>query len=128
MNIFQTITFKKLSHTFKQHFLNTLLEWKMYNIHFYYKRLNRCCFAAGGHHNGAFGGSFVASSKYSAGGHGDSSSGGGLGGLGGYSVSEHHGTGFADHYSDVLGASDSGYEALGSGSISGGHEGLANYH
>lgn len=87
------------------------------------------CLAGGDNHHGAFGGSFVASSKYSAAGHGGGGSGGSSGGgLGGYGVSEQHGTGFAEHYSDVLGASDSGYEALATGSIGGGHGGLGSYH
>lgn len=87
----------------------------------------------GGHgHGGPFGGSFVASSKYSAGGHGGGGDGGhGLGG--GYGVSEGgNGGGFAEHYSDVLGASEhlgggggggGGWEALQGASIGGGHEG-----
>ncbi|XP_030764529.1 keratin, type I cytoskeletal 9-like [Sitophilus oryzae] len=68
----------------------------------------------GGGHHGPFGGSFVASSKYSAGGHGGES--GGSGGHG-YGVSE---GGFEGHYSDVLGASEGssgGYESLSSGSF-----------
>ncbi|XP_072392623.1 uncharacterized protein [Diabrotica undecimpunctata] len=80
----------------------------------------------GGGHHGAFGGSFVASSKYSAGGHGgDGGSSGGFGGHGGYGVSE--GTGFAEHYSDVLGASQpvAGYDG---GHLGSGHEGLAALH
>lgn len=52
------------------------------------------CDSGDGHH-GPFGGSFVASSKYSSGGHG------GGGSDGGYGV--HEGGGFAEHYSDVLG-------------------------
>ncbi|KAG5889361.1 hypothetical protein JTB14_009154 [Gonioctena quinquepunctata] len=80
-------------------------------------------------HQGSFGGSFVASSKYSAGGQD-----GGGGGHGGYGVSE--GGGFAEHYSDVLGASDQGssgggghggWESLSSGSFGGGGEGLSSY-
>lgn len=85
-------------------------------------------FLAGPGHQGAFGGSFVASSKYSAAGHGGGGSGGHdwSGGAGGYGVSE--GTGFAENYSDVLGAS----ESIGSGGSSGyeslGGSGLGGYH
>ncbi|CAH1113429.1 unnamed protein product [Psylliodes chrysocephalus] len=76
-------------------------------------------------HQGSFGGSFVASSKYSAAGHGDGGhggQGGGGGGGGGYGVSE--GTGFAEHYTSILGAS----EDVHSGGSPGGHEGLSAYH
>ncbi|ENN72378.1 keratin, type I cytoskeletal 9 [Dendroctonus ponderosae] len=73
----------------------------------------------GDSHHGPFGGSFVASGKYSAGGHG----GGSDGGHGGYGVHE-GGGGFEGHYSDVLGASEGdssgGWEQLSSGSI--GHD------
>ncbi|KAL1490902.1 hypothetical protein ABEB36_011577 [Hypothenemus hampei] len=62
-------------------------------------------------HHGPFGGSFVASSKYSAGGHGGGTD-------GGYGV---HEGGFEGHYSDVLGAGDdagsSGYEHLSLGAL-----------
>lgn len=83
-------------------------------------------FLAGPGHQGAFGGSFVASSKYSAAGHGGGNGGGrGHDWSGGYGVNE--GTGFAENYSEVLRASESigssgGYESLGSGG------GLGGYH
>lgn len=70
-------------------------------------------------HQGSYGGSFVASSKYSAGGHGGDIS---NGGLGGYGVSEHLGTGFAQHYSDLLGSNYGGNEALTIGSFGTSHE------
>ncbi|CAG9857974.1 unnamed protein product [Phyllotreta striolata] len=72
-------------------------------------------------HQGTFGGSFVASSKYSAAGHEGGGGGGGHGG--GYGVSE--GAGWAANYSPVLGASESVGGGGGGGDV--GHEGLSAY-
>lgn len=45
--------------------------------------------------------------------------------MGGYGVSEHLGTGFAQHYSDVLGSNYGGNEALTIGSFGTSHEWLS---